>query len=190
MTMVFVTSNANKLREVKRILESGEGSISIDSKDIDLPEVQGTTQEVATEKCRRAAEILQQPCITEDTALCFDALNGLPGPYIKHFVSSIGLDGLNTLLNGFPTKRATALCTFAYSPGPGKEPVLFEGRTEGVIVPPRGPRTFGWDPIFEVDGTNKTYAEMDPDEKNKVSHRYRALEKLRLALKENQSISV
>jgi inosine triphosphate pyrophosphatase len=69
-----------------------------------VPEIQGTTEEVAMEKCRRAAELLQGPCITEDTALCFEALNGLPGPYIKHFMTSLGLDGLSirTPLRGFP----------------------------------------------------------------------------------------
>lgn len=58
-----------------------------------VPEIQGTTEEIAREKCRRAAEILQGPCITEDTALCFEALNGLPGPYIKFFLKELGLDG-------------------------------------------------------------------------------------------------
>lgn len=94
--------------------------------------------------------------------------------------------GLNTLLQGFATTSATALCTFAYSPGPGQEPILFEGRTEGHIVPPRGPVHFGWDAIFApVEGEGKTYAEMDGVAKNKISHRYRALEKMRMYLSEN-----
>lgn len=94
--------------------------------------------------------------------------------------------GLNTLLQGFPSTRATALCTFAYSPGPGQEPILFEGRTEGNIVPSRGPEHFGWDSIFQPEdkGGHRTYAEMDGKEKNEISHRYRALEKLRLYLQE------
>ena len=91
------------------------------------------------------------------------------------------------MLKGFPTNAATALCTFAYSPGPGQEPILFEGRTEGRIVPARGPTHFGWDPIFEpVESDGKTFAEMQGNEKNLISHRYRALEKLRLYLSENQ----
>lgn len=68
------------------------------------------------------------------------------------------------MLDGFPTRAATALCTFAYSPGPSKddptkepEVLLFEGRTEGTIVKARGPAYFGWNPIFEVNGTNLTY---------------------------------
>jgi inosine triphosphate pyrophosphatase len=91
------------------------------------------------------------------------------------------------MLKGFSTNAATALCTFAYSPGPGQDPILFEGRTEGKIVPPRGPTHFGWDAAFEpVESGGKTFAEMQGDAKNLISHRYRALEKLRLYLSENQ----
>ncbi|KAF8885760.1 inosine triphosphate pyrophosphatase-like protein [Infundibulicybe gibba] len=118
--LVFVTGNANKLKEVKAILSSGsEGAIEIDSQSLDIPEVQGTTQEVAINKCSRAAELIGGPCITEDTALCYAALGGLPGPYIKDFMITIGHEGLNNLLVGFETKAAWALCTFAYSAGPG-----------------------------------------------------------------------
>ena len=111
------------------------------------------------------------------------ALNGLPGPYIKHFMTEIGHDGLNAMLVGFPTKAAEAVCTFAYSAGPGNvlfkyffflllkvnailicqciffsgtEPILFEGKTEGIIVPARGPKVFGWDAVFEPLGTGLT----------------------------------
>lgn len=66
--------------------------------------------------------------------------------------------------------------------------MLFEGRTEGNIVPARGPKNFGWDPIFEpIEGNGKTYAEMASEDKNKISHRYRALEKLRVYLADQQS---
>jgi len=62
------------------------------------------------------------------------------------------------MLVGFPTKDAYALCTFAYSAGPGTEPILFEGRTEGMIVPARGPGDFGWDAVFQPKGFHKTCA--------------------------------
>jgi Ham1 family len=65
--------------------------------------------------------------------------------------------GLNRMLDGFQTRAAWALCTFAYSAGPGSEPILFEGRTEGKIVPARGPSKFGWDPVFEAEDTGLTY---------------------------------
>ncbi|WFD47328.1 adenylate kinase [Malassezia furfur] len=167
--LTFVTGNANKLREVKQILEATPNSSwTLESKELDVPEIQGTTQEVALAKCRSAAQQLQAPCLTEDTALCFSALKGLPGPYIKDFLKNLGHDGLNQLIAGFDDKRATALCTFAFSPGPNEEPILFEGTTEGHIVPPRGPNRFGWDPIFEVADVGKTFAEMDGAEKNQV----------------------
>ena len=72
-------------------------------------------------------------------------------------MKELGHEGLNNLLVGFPTKNAWALCTFAYSTGPGTEPILFEGRTDGKIVPPRGSAKFGWDAIFEPIETGKTY---------------------------------
>ncbi|KAJ2917468.1 hypothetical protein MD484_g2903, partial [Candolleomyces efflorescens] len=182
--LIFVTGNANKLKEVKAILSQGGNPIEIDSQALDIPELQGTTQEIAIAKCRRAAEIVNGPCITEDTALSFTALNGLPGPYIKDFMANIGHDGLNKMLVGFNDTSAEAICTFAYSAGPGTEPIIFEGRTAGRIVPARGPKVFGWDATFEPAGVvpEQTYAEMDPVEKNRISHRYKALAKLRTFL--------
>jgi len=185
--IVFVTGNYMKLREVTEILSAGQdvtSRIDLQSQSLDLPEVQGTTVEVAEEKVKRAAELVGGPVITEDTALGFKAMNGLPGPYIKWFLKSLGNEGLYTMIKGFPTQDATAICTFAYSAGPGHEPIVFEGHTEGTIVPPRGEEMFGWNPIFEVKGTGKTFAEMSNDEKNAISHRYKALDKLRTFLLE------
>ncbi|KDQ64058.1 hypothetical protein JAAARDRAFT_63979 [Jaapia argillacea MUCL 33604] len=176
--IVFVTTNSTKLHQVNRILSS-TSSLVIKSVNLNLPEIQGTTREVARDKCSRAAEAIGGPCIIEDTALCCDALGGLPGPYIKDFFQGLGNDGLNTLLKGFQTTTAHALCTFAYSGGPDCEPVLFEGRTEGKIVHARGMNVFSWNSIFEVEGTGKTFAEMEVEEKMPFSHRYRALVKLR-----------
>ncbi|KAJ0308182.1 hypothetical protein COL516b_003451 [Colletotrichum fioriniae] len=182
-TVKFITGNANKLREVKAILEP---AITVQSHAIDLEEVQGTVEEVTLAKCRKAAETIQGPVLVEDTCLCFKALGDLPGPYIKWFMESIGHQGLNNLLVAYEDKSADAVCTFAYSPGPESEPLLFQGRTRGKIVPPRGPVDFGkqdglwytgWDAIFEYDG--QTYAEMDKAAKNKISHRGLALAKLK-----------
>ncbi|KAF6284414.1 inosine triphosphatase [Rhinolophus ferrumequinum] len=87
--------------------------------------------------------------------------------------------GLHQLLAGFEDKSAYALCTFALSTGDPSEPVrLFRGRTSGQIVVPRGCRDFGWDPCFQPDGYEQTYAEMPKAEKNAISHRFRALREL------------
>lgn len=84
------------------------------------------------------------PTLVEDTSLCYHALKGLPGPYIKWFLDKLGHDGLNKMLAGYEDKSAYAQCIFAYCNGPGSEPVVFVGRTEGKIVPARGPTDFGW----------------------------------------------
>lgn len=118
--------------------------------------------------------------VTEDTALSFAALGGaLPGPYIKWFMADLGHTGLNQMVSGFPDKSALATCTFAYTAGPNQQVHLFEGVCPGRIVPPRGSTSFGWDAIFESTELGKTFGEATKEEKATVSHRYRALTKLR-----------
>ncbi|KAF2142906.1 uncharacterized protein K452DRAFT_286537 [Aplosporella prunicola CBS 121167] len=169
----FITGNKNKLAEVKAILGD---TIVLKNQSLDLPEVQGTVEEVTIEKCKKAAELVGGPVLVEDTCLCFKAMNDLPGPYIKWFMEALGAEQLHKMLAGFEDKSAQAVCTFGYSEGPGHEPILFQGRTDGKIVPSRGPTVFGWDSTFEYEG--QTYAEMEKSEKNKISHRGKALAKL------------
>ncbi|KAJ6179135.1 hypothetical protein N7519_009596 [Penicillium mononematosum] len=171
----FITGNKNKLLEVRAILGK---VIEVDNQEVDVPEIQGTIEDIAKEKARRAAEAINGPALTEDTALEFHALQGLPGPYIKSFMEKLGHEGLNKMLDGFEDRTAEAVCTFAFCRGPGEEPI-------GAIVRPRGSGNFGWDAIFEYDG-KQTYAEMDKEEKNKISHRYKALVKLQQWLAEGQ----
>ena len=106
-----------------------------------------------------------------DLFLCRWYTVGLPGIYIKWFLEKTGHIGLNNLLMAYPDKSAYAQCIFAYSPGPGHEPLVFVGRTDGTIVPARGPLDFGWDPVFLPDGFDQTYAEMPKEIKNTISHR-------------------
>ena len=75
----FISGNANKLAEVKAILEP---AIEVRSQALDLPEIQGTVDEVTIAKCRAAADTVKGPVLVEDTCLCFNALKGLPGPYV------------------------------------------------------------------------------------------------------------
>eukprot|EP00803_Ostreobium_quekettii_P005553 evm.model.scf_1202EXC.3 EVM.evm.TU.scf_1202EXC.3 scf_1202EXC:31036-33189(+) len=183
----FVTSNRKKLEEVQAIMASGGASLpfKLESVALELPELQGEPEAISKEKCRLAAEKVGAPVIVEDTSLCFNALGGLPGAYIKWFLEKVGHDGLNRMLVGFDDHTAYAQCIFAYSEGPGCEPIIFTGRTEGRIVPARGPTDFGWDPVFQPEGFQHTYAQMDKAVKNSISHRYKALEKLRRYLAEN-----
>ncbi|XP_063242460.1 inosine triphosphate pyrophosphatase isoform X2 [Bacillus rossius redtenbacheri] len=188
--VVFVTGNAKKLEEVVAIL--GESlPYKIENRKIDLPEYQGEMDDICISKCKEAARIVKGPVIIEDTCLCFNALGGLPGPYIKWFLDKLGPEGLHRMLTGWEDKSACAVCTFAYCPGEGAEVKLFHGRTEGKIVAPRGPRDFGWDPCFQPENYERTYAEIPKEEKNKISHRSLALQELKkyfLELCENKTI--
>ncbi|EDO44293.1 predicted protein [Nematostella vectensis] len=178
-SLVFVTGNQNKLKEVVAILGDAF-PWKVESKDIDLPEFQGEPDEISEEKCKIAAIKIAGPVIVEDTCLCFNAFGGLPGPYIKWFLKKLGPEGLHRMLTGWEDKTAYALCTFAYSSGKPDDPVLlFRGKTMGQIVEPRGPRNFGWDPCFQPDGFHQTYAEMASEVKNGISHRGKALQALK-----------
>ncbi|KAK4531747.1 hypothetical protein CCYA_CCYA09G2604 [Cyanidiococcus yangmingshanensis] len=174
-TITFVTSNAKKLAELNAILRDLTGfQPPLNARNIDLPEIQGDPALIVREKCRYAAQIVQGPTLVEDTQLCFHAFGGLPGPYVKYFLQNLGSAGLEKLLMAWDDKGATAQCLFALANDSAAEPLVFCGQTPGRIVPPRGERNFGWDPIFQPDGSERTYAEMSEAEKNAISHRYRA----------------
>ncbi|XP_048457779.1 inosine triphosphate pyrophosphatase isoform X3 [Rhincodon typus] len=127
--VVFVTGNARKLEEVVQIL-GDKFPFTLVSKKIDLPEYQGEPDEISIKKCQEAARQIQGPVIVEDTCLCFNALGGLPGPYIKWFLEKLYPEGLYKMLQGFEDKSAYALCTFAYSTGnPNDSVKLFRGKT-------------------------------------------------------------
>lgn len=82
------------------------------------------------------------------------------------------------MVESFEDRSAYAMCIFAYQE-PGQDVVLLIGKCQGAIVAPRGSTNFGWDPVFQPDGYNQTFAEMNSDEKNKISHRANALKKLK-----------
>uniref|UniRef100_A0A6B2LJB3 Inosine triphosphate pyrophosphatase n=1 Tax=Arcella intermedia TaxID=1963864 RepID=A0A6B2LJB3_9EUKA len=180
-----------KLREVSAILNDNTEHLPLPiiNKVVDLPELQGDAKSVAIEKAKVAVASIQGPCIIEDTCLFFNAWNGLPGPYIKWFMSSCGNEGLNKMLTSYDDKSASATAIFSFCAGVGQPVHLFEGEVKGKIVPSRGSEGFGWDPIFEPEESNgKTFAEMTKDEKNLISHRRRALQKLRTFLLENKDL--
>uniref|UniRef100_A0A8C6YUE0 Inosine triphosphate pyrophosphatase n=1 Tax=Nothoprocta perdicaria TaxID=30464 RepID=A0A8C6YUE0_NOTPE len=178
-SVVFVTGNAKKLEEVVQILGDSFPHKLV-ARKIDLPEYQGEPDEISVQKCREAARQVRAPVIVEDTCLCFNALAAALRP-LRPLC-------LYKLLAGFEDKSAYALCTFAFSPGNPEEPVkLFKGQTHGLIVEPRGPRDFGWDPCFQPDGYEQTYAELPKAVKNSISHRYRALSELSTFFIQNNS---
>jgi inosine triphosphate pyrophosphatase len=161
-----------------------------------VPELQGEPEDISREKCRLACAAVQKAfpneemiVVIEDTCLCFNALKGLPGPYIKWFLDKIGHVGLNNLLAAYEDKGACAMCVLSYAliNAPLREIVTIVGKTEGRIVPARGDNSFGWDPIFQPDGFQETYAQLDKNIKNTISHRYKAFDALKKRLLESST---
>ena len=173
----FVSGNLKKYEEVKAIIEEGLPNYTVSQIKINLMELQGQPEEIVNEKLKFALAQEEGPLIIEDTSLCFNALHGLPGPYIKDFLDKLGHDGLNKMLVGFEDKSAYAQCIFGLGKA-GAESHIFVGKTPGKIVPARGDNNFGWDPIFQPDNFEETYAQMDKKIKNKISHRYNSLKQL------------
>ena len=190
----FVSGNKNKYRELKDLLTEHLKDIEVRQLDIDLPELQGVPEEIVRGKLKLAlekAKNLEGPILVEDTSLCFNAYGGLPGPYIKYFLKAIKQEGLYKMACAFEDHSAYAQSIFGLQKNEKSEPQLFIGRTEGEIVSPRGQKNFGlsgWDPCFKPNCDNKTYAEMEEDEKNKISHRGKSTKALIDYLKKNENI--
>ena len=189
VTIKFVTGNAMKLREVEEILGMNGLPLPLEMIDIDLDELQESQPEkIAAAKARLAAEACGGPAIVDDTSLCLNAIGGMPGPYIKWFQQS--QVELHRLLVDYDDKSAFAQSCIAFSPGPGAVPLVFSGICRGTIVAPRGGSGFGWDAVFEPEGSTETFAEMSGEAKNAISHRSRALALLAQHLKGDRDLLV
>jgi inosine triphosphate pyrophosphatase len=183
----FCTSNKNKYEELVHLFKEELPEIEIKQIIIDLPELQGDPETIVKSKLQYALNTKTKalPILVEDTSLCFNAYGGLPGPYIKHFENKIKPEGLYKMVCAFDDHTAYAQSIFGIQKNKRDGPHLFIGRTDGEIVFPRGPRVFGWAPNFLPNGYNKTYAEMEKDEKNKASQRGKAMKQLIQWLKDN-----
>jgi XTP/dITP diphosphohydrolase len=184
LRLVFATHNTNKAREIQSIMPQGVHILSLD--DIgceeDIPETGSTLEENALIKARYVWEKFGMNCFADDTGLEVDALNGEPGVYSARYAgqakdANANMDLLLTKLGENSNRTArfkTAMALILH----GEEHV-FEGIVEGLITgEKRGSEGFGYDPIFEPEEKEKTFAEMSMEEKNTMSHRARALEKM------------
>ncbi len=177
MKIEFITSNAAKYEEAKCILKGWE----LEQVNIELTEIQGDRFSILHHKAREALRILQRPLIVEDVSLCCPAIGGLPGPYIKDFLRSIGDVGLYELIHNYTDHAVQVICLVGYIE-PDKEPIIFEGIVEGTIVAPRGATRHGvysWNPIVQPLGSDKTYGEMTVEEHSRCSMRFLAFSKLK-----------
>jgi non-canonical purine NTP pyrophosphatase (RdgB/HAM1 family) len=173
-SLLFVSSNPGKLREVEAVLGA-----PVDRLDLDLPEIQAlAVDEVARHKATTAFERAGRPVVVEDTGLYVAALRGLPGALVRWFLATVGPGGICDLIPPGADRAARARTAVAYHDGEVVE--VFAGETPGTIVAaPAGRGGFGWDPIFRPAGASRTFAEMETAEKTAYSMRRQALERLR-----------
>ena len=175
----FATTNQNKLREASEILGVALEQITLDLLEPQAVKVEGVVEVKAKDAYVRRGE----PVLVEDTSLEFEAWKGLPGALIKWFLDTVGLAGILKMLNGEINRAATAKAAVGFFNG--KEARIFVGEVKGKISNEmRGSTGFGWDPLFIPDGFEKSFGEMTAEEKNAISHRRIAMDKLRDFLKQ------
>jgi non-canonical purine NTP pyrophosphatase (RdgB/HAM1 family) len=179
MEIYFITGNKNKFEEAKSVIPE------LQQLDIDLPEIQEIdAKTIIKAKLAEAFRHKQSEFIVEDTSLYLDCLNGLPGPLIKWFLKTIGNDGLARLANSSGNAKAEAKTMIGFAKSID-DVHYFEGSLDGTIVSPRGDTSFGWDPIFQPEGSLKNFAEMSGEEKNAISMRKIAFTKLKQFIEPN-----
>ncbi len=184
MKIVLATFNPDKLRELREVLDL-EWAEFVSLREFAgssaAPEVGETLEENALAKARAAMKLSGLPAIADDTGLEVDALGGKPGAYTARLAGpgatyQANVRRLLELLQGVePARRTARFHTVCVACIPRQRPIVGEGVLEGRITErPRGERGFGYDPVFEVEGSGRTLAELSPAEKNALSHRARA----------------
>ena len=188
MEIIFASNNLNKIREINNVLGNSFTLLSLQDLNIneDIPENEMTLEGNALYKARHIFKASGKNVFADDTGLEVEALNGRPGVHSARFAgenkdSDANIEKLLSLLENETNRNARFRTVIALILN-GKE-YLFEGTVSGKIIRARrGKQGFGYDPVFIPDGKSVTFAEMDLEEKNMISHRARAFEKLRLFL--------
>lgn len=184
MKLVFATHNPNKLREVQELLGEQIELLSLNDLSLfdEIPETAATLEGNALLKAQYVLKKKGYDVFADDTGLEVTALNGDPGVYSARYAgpqkdASDNMNKLLSQLEGVSDRSARFRTVIALLSG-GEEHV-FEGIVEGEIAMKKsGAEGFGYDPIFLPKGSNRTFAEMNSSEKNQISHRGRAVEKL------------
>ena len=171
--LILVSSNPNKAIEAERILK-----MPLLRASLTLPEIQAASvEEITRFKLDTARSKGYHRLVVEDVSLGFDELGNFPGPYVRWLLEAAGGTGLAAIAYALNNRAAKAECCVAY--WDGNEGHVFLGECAGeVLVQPRGEKRFGWDAWFQPRGSDKTFAEMSDDEKDRVSHRGDAYRKL------------
>ena len=193
--VVIASRNDHKIEEMRRILEQGGLDIELvgTGEFPDLSDVEETCATFAANallKARAVSEFTGLPAVGDDSGLCVDALNGMPGILSARWSGTHGNDQANLELllaqiSQVPIDRrgASFVCAAAYVHPDGTEFVV-EGQMSGALIDtPRGENGFGYDPVFVPHGHQVTSAEMTSELKDSISHRGKALASLAIALK-------
>lgn len=184
--IILATHNQGKIAEMREMLKP-LGIAVHSAADLNLPDVEetgSTFEENAKLKAEQLSALSGLPCLADDSGLCVDALNGRPGVYSARYAPNRDFDkGMQMLLDELAATRDTERkahfsCVMAFA-RPDEKTQVFEGRVDGKIAQAKkGNGGFGYDPIFVPDeGDGRSFAEFDGAEKNKISHRGRALRK-------------
>ena len=176
----FATGNIHKFNEARAVLSSyGIAAGMLRMKGIEIQS--DSLREIAANSAAKAFKQSHLPLIVEDAGLFVDALKGFPGPYAAYVYKTIQNSGLLKLLDGVKNRKATFCSSIAYCDSENGAIVCFEGETAGEITTQERmlsfESAFGFDPIFQPNGSSRTFAEMTLKEKNRVSHRAQGLRK-------------
>lgn len=183
-TLIFATNNQHKVEEVRSVLGKMFNIVSLQEAgiDIDIPEPHDTLEANAAEKSKTIFTRTNKNCFSEDTGLEVEALHGEPGVKSARYAGEGRSfdDNIEKLLAQLRSaNNKTARFRTVISLNLDGQEHFFEGICNGVIISERkGKNGFGYDPVFVPDGSDKTFAEMDMAEKNRFSHRKKAMEKL------------
>ncbi len=191
MKLVFATNNRHKLQEVKDILGSRVEVLSLAEIGChdDIPETGATLEENALIKARWVSEKYNCNCFADDTGLEVEALGGTPGVYSARYAgeecnSEANMQKLLHNLTGENNRNAQFRTVIALIIN--NREFTFDGIVKGTISTGKmGEAGFGYDPIFIPEGYSQSFAQMGSEEKNRISHRYRATEKLSNYIREN-----
>jgi XTP/dITP diphosphohydrolase len=178
--ILFATNNIHKFNEARKVLSEykiATGMLRVKSLEIQS----GSLEEIAEASVIDAFRKCNLPIIVEDAGLFVEALNGFPGPYAAYVYKTIGNKGLLQIMENVESRKAKFESAIAYCSMRSESPICFKGEVHGEITNEErngeDESGFGFDPVFQPENSDKTFAEMTVTEKNKYSHRANALRK-------------
>ena len=181
MKIILASSNKHKVKEINAIVVGLNLEFILPPQGFDPIEDGETFEENSLIKAKEAWKLGKTWTLADDSGLCIDALNGAPGIHSARYADSpqARIDRVLKEMQGVENRSARFKCCMTLLNPEGEVAFSYTGVCEGSIVEhQRGVNGFGYDPIFLVEGTDKTMAELSEDEKNEISHRGRALKEI------------